>query len=208
VLDSNGNNLYEPGIDAIYAPGVNDPELAADSSLTVFAVSGIPGDRLDGDTGDCRLTATARTGSGDPGTVFEGAGDEGSDAVVGYSGAVDSDTGTYVVSGVTVSITKSAQVADPFGGSEPVPGASITYTLSVEVAGTGAAENLTITDPIPEFTTYTPGTLILDAAGLTDAQDGDRGDVGATTTNTVTVFLGDVPTGGASRTIQFTVTID
>jgi uncharacterized repeat protein (TIGR01451 family) len=208
VLDRNGNSIYEPGVDALYVPGENDPVLAADSSVTVFAVNGIPGDRLDADTGDCRLIAASNTGTGDPGTVFAGAGDEGADAVVGYSGATDSDTGTYIVSGLTVSIAKSAVVTDPFGGSEPVPGATITYTLSVAVTGGGTAENLVITDPIPQYTTYAPGTLVLDAAGLTDTQDGDAGDVGATTSDTVTVLLGDVAAGGAGHTIQFTVTID
>lgn len=207
-LDGNGNGTYDPGLDLAYVPGVNDPVLAADSSVVVFAANDIPGGLLDGDTGDFRLIATSRTGSGAPGTVLDGEGDCGTNAVVGNSGGTDLDDGTYLVSGVVVTLRKTAVVSDPFGGTEPVPGAVIVYTIVVTIGGVGIANDLTITDPVPPHTTYLAGSITLDALALTDAMDADAGNFGATSANTVTVLLGDVPAGVPDMTITFTVTID
>jgi uncharacterized repeat protein (TIGR01451 family) len=207
-LDSNTNGAYDPGVDQQYVLGVNDPVLAADSTTTVFLLNDIPGGLLDGDTGNSELTATSNTGTGVPGTVFAGAGDCGLDAVVGTSGGSDSDIGTYLVSSVVVSVVKSAVVADPFGGTEPVPGAVITYTVVVTVTGTGTAEGVVVTDPIPAHTTYSPGTLTLNGGPLTDTADGDAGDVGDTTPGTVTVSLGDLVAGSPAQTVTFAVVID
>jgi uncharacterized repeat protein (TIGR01451 family) len=208
ILDSNENGLYDNGIDQPYVAGINDPVLAADSSLAVFALNDIPAGLNDGDTGDMQLTATSKTGIGDPGTVIADAGECGNNAVIGGSGGESSDTGRYVKSGVLVALTKSAEVSDPHGGSEPIPGATITYTIEVNVSGSGVANNLDIADPIPANTTYLPGSLTLDSSGLTDELDLDPGDVGGTITGTVTVRLGDVVAGGGIRTITFTVTIN
>jgi uncharacterized repeat protein (TIGR01451 family) len=208
VLDTNGNDTYDVGLDQPYVAGVNDPVLAADSSVVVFALSDIPAGLNDGDTGDFQLAATSNTGSGTPGTVIAGAGECGNNAVVGASGGESADVGTYIKSGVLVAVTKSADIDDPFGGDEPVPGATITYTIQVAVSGSGTANGLDIVDPIPANTTYLAGSLTLDAAGLSDALDLDPGDVGGTTADTVTVMLGDVVAGGGVRTITFTVTID
>jgi uncharacterized repeat protein (TIGR01451 family) len=128
--------------------------------------------------------------------------------MIGASGGRAADTGTYIVSSVMVDIVKTATVLDPYGGSAPVPGAVITYALVVSVSGTGTAEGLVITDPIPANTTYGPGSLTLDGAPLTDEADGDEGDVGATTPGTVTVTLGDVTAPVPARTIAFDVVID
>ncbi len=207
-LDTNGNGVYDPGVDQQYVLGFNDPVLAADSSVTVFAVNDIPTPLADGSEGDHELTATSNTGSGTPGTVITAGGDAGVNAVVGNTGATDDDIGTYKVASVTVTLVKSATVLDPFGGSEPIPGASITYAIQVSVAGSGAAENLVITDPIPLNTTYDPGTLFLGALNLSDPSDADAGDVDDTTAGVVTVFLGNVASGSPTQTISFTVLID
>ncbi|MFH1313720.1 MAG: hypothetical protein ABIJ00_10920, partial [Candidatus Eisenbacteria bacterium] len=118
------------------------------------------------------------------------------------------DVGTYLVSNVVVSVVKSATMADPFGGTEPVPGAVITYTLVVTVSGSGTAESLVLTDPIPTHTTYSSGTLVLNGGPLTDQADADEGDVGMTSPGTVTVSLGDVAAGSPAQTVTFAVVID
>lgn len=208
-LDSNGNGAYDAGTDTLYAPGTNDPILARDGALTIFLLSSIPGaGPVDGDTGNVRLTAASTTGTGAPGTTFAGAGDGGGDAVVGSSGGSALDTGTYVVSGITVNVAKSAAVTDPFGGTEPVPGATIRYTISVTATGAGTAVGVVITDPIPANTTSTAGTLTLNAAGLSDAAGDDAGDVGGTTAGTVTVSLGNMTNATPVQTITFDVTIN
>lgn len=208
-LDANGNGTYDAGTDTLYAAGTNDPTLARDGSLTIFLLSSIPGaGPVDGNTGNVRLTATSMTGTGAPGMTFARAGDGGGDAVVGSSGGSALDTGTYVVSGITVSVTKSAAVTDLFGGTEPIPGATIRYTLSVTATGAGTAVGVVITDPIPANTTSTAGTLTLNAAGLSDAADVDAGDVGGTTAGTVTVSLGDMTNATPAQTITFDMTIN
>jgi len=207
-LDSNANGVYDSGTDAQYVPGINDPVLAADAAATVFVLNNIPGGLTDGDLGDSRLTATSNTGAGAAGTIVVGAGEGGTDAVVGTSEGDDDADGSYIVSAVTVSVVKSVSVADPFGGTEPVPGAVLTYTVTVTVGGTGTALGVVITDPIPADTTYNAGTLTLNAGALTDAADGDTGDVGGTTAGTVTVDLGDLNIASGPQTTTFDVTIN
>ena len=121
VLDSNGNGVYDPGVDVVYSAGSNDPMLAPDASIKVFLLSTIPASATDGQRGATDLSATAVTGSGTPGTSFAGQGTGGSDAVVGATTASGSDRGYYIVSAATVAFVKSATVLDPFGGSKSVP---------------------------------------------------------------------------------------
>ncbi len=208
-LDSNGNGVYDPGTDALYVPGTNDPNLASDGTATIFLLATIPSTGLtDGDKGNVQLTAASKTGTGTPGTVFSGKGDGGVDAVIGTSGGTQTATGTYIVAGVVLSVNKTATVADQFGGTEPIPGATIHYSIAVAVTGSGTAAGVTITDPVPANTTYKPGTLKLDGTALTDAADADAGDVGGTTAGTVTVSLGNLTSASGTRTITFDAQIN
>jgi uncharacterized repeat protein (TIGR01451 family) len=204
-LDTNGSTVYEPGVDPLYVPGVNDPLLAADAALWIFALADIPPALANGDRGDADLSASSLTGVV-PGAIFAGAGDGGGDAVIGAGSA--GALGSYVVADVFVSIAKSAVVSDPGGGSVAGPGSTITYTLVVTTTGTGNVDNLVITDPLPPFTSWVAGSLALNAAGLSDAADADAGDFGGTTPNQVTVALGNVAGGSLPQTITFAVTID
>ena len=208
-LDSNSNDIYEPGIDPAYSPGVNDPDLPADASRTLFILNDIPAGLSNGAGGNSRLEATAVSGgSGIPGFLHANAGDGGIDAVDGSSGGTTDAVGTYVVSDVNVTLIKSATITDPQAGTQPVTGATITYTIFVTVSGSGSAQNLVISDAIPVNTTYSPATLMLDTLGLTDLADGDAGDVSNTTPGYVTVNLGTVAAGSPARAIEFKVTID
>jgi len=207
-LDTSGNGVYDAGVDVLYVPAVNDPILTADASITVFVLNNIPAGVSDGDPGNCRLTATSTTGTGAPGTAFAKAGEEGTDAMVGTSGGSANDIGTCVVSAVEVSVVKEATIADPFGGTDPVTGAVITYSLVVIVTGSGTAEAVVITDAIPADTTYNTGTLTLNSASLTDAADDDAADVGVSTPGVVTVVVGDLNAASPAQTITFDVTIN
>ena len=110
---------------------------------------------------------------------------------------------------IDVSITKSATVISD-GQScnsapcDPVPGATIRYTLQVDVSGTGTAENLLITDNIPANTRYTPSSITLDSSTLTDAPDDDPGSFSG---NLVSVDLGNT-SGPANFVITLDVTIN
>ena len=116
--------------------------------------------------------------------------------------------GEYLVSDVQVSIVKTQSVSDPFGGNEPVPGATITYTIEVSVTGSGTAVGGVVSDVIPTFTSYVPGSLTLDAAALTDAVDADAGELDTTGAPTIIVRLGDITAAGSPRTVRFDVLID
>jgi uncharacterized repeat protein (TIGR01451 family) len=204
VIDTNGNGVYDAGVDTVYTAGSNDPVLAPDTSVKIFVLSTIPGGAIDGQRGQTDLTASAVTGSGTPGTTFAGQGQGGSNAVVGTTTASGRDDGFYIVNAATVAFVKSATVLDPFGGSKSVPGAIITYTLVATVSGSGTLNNLAVADPVPASTTFVPASITSQAAPVTDATDADAGEFAA---NAVTVRFGNVP-GGQTRTVTFKVRIN
>lgn len=204
AYDSNGNNTYDAGVDTVIPVGGSTPSIAADDSLRIFLVTQLSGTPGDGDTANVRLTATAVTGSGAPGTVFAGQGAGGGDAVVGNSTAEDEDEGTLAASIGAVSLVKSATIVDEFGGGEAIPGAIVTYELEATVSGSGSVSGLTITDAIPAGTTYVDDSLELDGASLTDEADADAGEADGTG---ISVDLGALASG-ASRTITFSVTVN
>ena len=212
VLDD-GNGIYEPGVDPDYVPGTNDPVLdgndpAADSIL-VFALNDIPGTAVDDDLGLSQLTADSNTGVGAPGTLLPGAGEGGTDAMIGARGGSDDEIGTYEATTLVVSIAKTSTVNDGQGGNQPFPGATITYQLVVSIAGPDTAQALVIRDPIPTNTTYVAASMVVNGVPQTDADDPptdqsffDSGN------NQVVIGLGDLPGGSPDQTITFQVTID
>ncbi len=206
-FDTNASGDFDVG-DTAYVPGGNDPVLGPDESVTVLVVNGIPGNVANGDTGRSELIATAATGSGAPGTVYAGQGDGGVDAVVGTTSATATVFGEYLVDDVAISVVKAQAVSDPSGGSEPVVGATITYTISVEVLNTGMAAAATVRDPIPTWTTFVPGSITLNGTTISDATDGDAGEYDASATPTVVVRLGDLAQSDGIQTVEFQVTID
>ena len=196
------------GPDIAYNPGVNEPNLAADASVDILIVNDIPGTVVNADIGRSELIASAATGTGVPGTVFAGQGDGGTDAVVGSTGATDTDTGEYLVSDVTLEVIKTQLVTDQFGGTQPIPGATLTYTITVEVTNAGTATASVLSDPIPTFTTFTPGSITLNGGPITDAIDADAGELDTSGAATVVVRLGDLTAADGIQTIVFAVLID
>jgi len=206
-FDTDGSGDFSAG-DTPYNPGTNDPLLAPDASIDILLVNDIPAGLANGLTGLSDLTATAFTGSGNPGDRFPGDGDGGVDAVVGTSGAEDTDTGQYIIGDIQLDVVKSATVLDPFGGTDPVPGAEVTYRIVVTPVGADTATNSVVTDPAPANTTYLPGSITLNGGALTDTADADAGTYAAAPIPEVSVSLGDLTGGSGAQTIEFTVTID
>jgi uncharacterized repeat protein (TIGR01451 family) len=204
AIDVNANGIYDAGIDTALANGATSPLLAADQPLDVLVLVSIPGSAAGNATSKVELAAAAVTGTGAPGTLFAGAGVSGGDAVVGASGAQASAQATLVVNKAVVNLVKSAAIADPFGGTRPVPAAVITYSIVATVTGSGTVTGLSVNDAIPAGTTYQPGTLTLEGAALTDAVDTDAGQGSAAA---IAVALGDVA-AGATRTVTFKVRIN
>lgn len=204
IVIDDGDGVYEPGIDQVLTSGAATPVIPADVSLTVFVIVALPPTATDGQTSQVRLTAAATTGTGAPGTVFAGQGTGGGDAVTGSSGADDSAMDSLIASLAAVTLSKSATIVDAFGGNRPLPGATVTFTLTAAVAGTGQVQNLEIADTIPAGTTYQAGTLKLDGITLTDAADTDGGTGGS---SGVAVTLPTV-SGGTTKVVTFDVKIN
>ena len=205
AIDSNNNGTYEDGVDQILTTPLTTPVLAADARLTVFVLVTVPDSATDGQTSNVALAAQAVTGTGAPGTTFAGAGVDGSDAVVGTTGALATARGALVSAIASVQLVKSVSLRDPFGGTSAVPGATATFTIEANVSGSGSVANLVVTDIIPAGTTYVPGSLALDAGALSDAADADVGT--ASDTDGIRVTIGDAP-AGSRRAVTFKVTID
>jgi len=214
-----GDGLFDALVDTPYTKGFNDPSLDANDpgndSITVFLLNDIPGTALNGETGLSRLTATSAViGAQAPGTVVANGGDGGTiDAMVGTSGGQDAEDGTYIVAAVNVTLTKVATILPHATfGIEPVPGATIQYSITVSVTGSGTAQNLVVTDSIPANTIFVNNSIVLsDGSGttpLSDAADADAGDFDVTLAGAVTVDLGDVAGGAADSTVTFNVLID
>jgi uncharacterized repeat protein (TIGR01451 family) len=204
IYIDNGDGLFDAGTDTLYTPGANDPSVDPDQGVTVFVLATTPGSGADGNRGIVSLVAAAKTGTGDPGDSFAGQGEGGGDAVVGTTGADGQDAGAFVVSAATVTLVKSAVVTNSLNTADPIPGATITYTIVATVAGSGSVSGLAISDDIPADTSYAPGSITLGGSALTDAADADAGDYNGTRIN---VALGTVA-GGQTRTVTFRTTID
>ncbi|MFM9936840.1 MAG: hypothetical protein ACKVOL_11660 [Novosphingobium sp.] len=204
VLDSNNNGVYDAGVDTVLTTGAATPVLAPDTTIKVFVLVTLPAGAADAETSQVRLTASAVTGTGTPGTSFAGKGEGGGDAVVGLTTASDNSLAALIASLANVTLTKSASILDPFGTAKSVPGAVVTYLLAAKVTGSGAVDGLHVIDTIPDGTTYVPGSLKLDTATLTDAADADAGTGAA---SGIDVTLGKV-SGGTTRSVVFAVKIN
>lgn len=206
-FDTDNSNDLSAG-DSVYVPNSNDPVLAADASVRIIVVNDIPAGASDAQRGRSQLTATARTGSGAPGTLFAGQGDGGLDAMAGTTGARAVQVGEYVITGLQLAAVKSQTIVDQFGGSRPVPGARINYQVVVSATGSGIAAGAIFSDAVPANTTYVAGTLRLNSNALSDGADSDAGELVSTPAPQVRITLGDLTQASAPQTIEFAVTIN
>ena len=128
--------------------------------------------------------------------------------MLGSSGGLHAEFGEYVIGGVDVAVTKSVAISDPSGGNEPTVGATLTYTVNVQVTNGGIASGSVFSDPIPQYTTFVAGSIVLNGGSLTDANDIDAGELDTSAAPTVVVRLGDITLADGVQTIEFQVTID
>jgi uncharacterized repeat protein (TIGR01451 family) len=186
--DVNGNGVYDAGTDTLLTDSAGDPDAIPDSGLLaddgtmkiLIAVTVPPG------TADGASDVTTVTGV----SVFDGA-------------KTDTATDTINVAAPNVTVTKSVSPA----GNQP-PGTTLTYTITVTNNGTGAANSVVLTDPIPTNTTYQTGTITYNAAARTDGADADNADYNVTNAGKVTVTVGTLAAGGGTATVTFQVNID
>ena len=126
---------------------------------------------------------------------------------MGTSGADDAVSGEYVVSDIQLAVVKSATVLDPFGGSDPVPGAEITYRIEITPSGSQTATNVVFSDAIPGNTIYSPESITLNGAAMTDEVDTDAAAFTSTPSPLISVNLGDLSDTSGVQAVEFTVTI-
>ena len=210
ILLDNGDGVFD-GDEIAYTFNVNDPVLAPDTPRIVYLVSNIPAALANGNFGDLTLRASAVTAgaTGNPaGTTFGGQGDGGTDAVVGNTTASATATNGYVVSTVTSTLVKSQVVLDPFGGSNAIPGATITYTLTFTLSGTGSITVGQVVDLIPANTTYVANSITLNGVPQTDAADSPGTDNSRFNVNQIEVNLSSPLAAPSTQTVTFQVTIN
>jgi len=214
IYIDDGDGVFEPGVDDIV---YNTPSIAPDASIVIWVVSDIPGSQADGNEAEVQVSALSKTFS-DAGHTNPSAGDSitggdsGTAAVYGTAAANADDNAIFIISAITVTIDKVVSaVRDNLGGSgtQPVPGADVDYTLTVTVIGTGIANTVVVSDPLPSELNLKDGingTITVNAVSMTAASDGDDASYDANT-NTITVDLGNITAGATATTVQFTTTI-
>lgn len=221
-LDAIGNGnegSFNVASDTLLNTGIT-PTLSPDESITLWIVTNIPTGLVDADRADVQVSVTSETfnnasnTSPTSGDVVLNGGDNSTHAVYGVTTPF-TDTATFIVSAVGLTITKAiSAIRDNLGqsGAQPVPGAEVDYVLTVNISGTGTANSVIITDPLPSqllLKDTTGGIITVDSVQMT-ANTADSDDASYDqATNTITVNLGDVVVNGsnATSTIQFTAVI-
>ncbi len=211
--DGDGN--FDPNVDAVY-DNSSPSAIAPDTSITIWVTSNIPDSLANNNSADVQVSALSKTFSDDgqanpnAGDVVTGGGDSTTDAVYGTGAANADDTATFVVSAIQVIIAKViSSINDQLGGSQPVPGAEVGYSLTVTVTGTGDATNVTASDPLPvelALKAGIAGTITVNGVDLTAVSGDDNASYDANT-RTITVELGTITAGSADSVITFTTVI-
>ena len=143
------------------------------------------------------------------GIIPAGTADEATDATTftatsqGDEGETDTATADATCTAPIVSLTKSVSPT----GNQP-PGSTLTYTVTVTNAGTGAAKNVVVTDAIPDNTSYVDNSMKTDTVTADDDDDADG--AAYTGTSVIWTFSTMDADGGTndSHTLEFKVTID
>lgn len=174
-VDSNANSVYEAGTDtASYVD-----ELAADASVTVFAVCNVPANLINGSDAVVSMTATAREGStpsalGSALAATVGAGSPSVVDVVFADAAGSDDAGrdakhsardAFEISTAVLTVSKTqALLCDPVNGTTNpmhIPGAIVRWTVTVSnsAAATASATLSQLSDVVAASTTFDPNLV-------------------------------------------------
>jgi uncharacterized repeat protein (TIGR01451 family) len=221
-VDTNTNGAYDPGTDAeiTYLD-----QVPADHSRTVFVVADIPLGRATSDVAAVRLTATASeaTASGSLGatvtqttgantsevdTVFADGNTNGNVARDGMHFADDD----YIIHAAALTAVKTSRViSDPFNGTtnpKMIPGAVVEYCIAVaNASGSATATGITISDAVPEQTTFDPAFGIRLNGSMTGSTCNLGPAGGSYADGIVSGTLADI-IGGDAKTLVFRVSVN
>ena len=185
-VDSNGNGVYDPGIDTMSYVD----ELAPDASATVFVVGDVP-NQANADRAFVGLDVTVAAGGGagtqgsalvptdlnvadQANTVDVVFADDDNDGALGYDTARNGQGWAYAayqvgVHAVNLSVVKTSSViSDGVSTINPkaLPGAVVQYCLTVSNSTlTTPANGVTLSDVIPANTRYVPGSITVGGIG-------------------------------------------
>jgi len=184
------------------------------------------GDGTDGNDGDYLLTDTDGDGKIDVGTLNQNAPRAVLATATIAAGSADQSQDTLTVTGtssldsnfhdsliftstVTAPVLAVTKTVSP-EGNQP-PGTVLTYTVTATNNGTGTGTSIIISDMIPQYTTYVPGSIktgstTANLVARTDALDGDGAHFDAGVNAVVTTGSALGATG--TLVLQFKVTID
>jgi len=230
------NIYYSADGGANWHPYTTQIEIAADHNISVRVASDIPSSVSNGDVMNIKLTATAVKSDGSTETDTGGAGgvdrpdvmdtvraeddrttDQGDESNTNYN-ATTIRFGGYIVTTAVLDATKTSCVIwDPVNvGTNPkrIPGAVVRYAIDVNNTGSADATDVTLTDNVPNHTTYGVGTsgltqvarIVTEACNCTNPGssngDGINESGGTITANYNTV------THGTHECAYFDVTVD
>ena len=200
VVDTNGNGIYEPGVDAapVAYNGTNTPDLAPDATLFVIVQGDIGAGQTDGETSQIALIAdtldagTTNPTVADPDAVNALTG--GAENVLADAAGTDdvanqgdhSAQGTFLVASADVAATKTVTVfsqdgsdcanlgaTPPSGEQYAIPGACVEYRISATNSGTVDATAVAVNDQLPINLTYVGSQVNVFTGGtLTDPAAG------------------------------------
>lgn len=215
-----GDGVLNTALDTLY-DNSNPPALAPDASLVLWVTADIPGSLSDADLANLNVSAVSRTfvadGQSNPGAgaVVNGGGSSGgvtTDAV--NAEAITSVTSSFVVTDIDVAISKAISATrDNLGGgagNQAVPGAEVDYILTVTVTGTGTANDVAVSDDLPDQLQLKDGISgVISVGGVNKTASSADSDGASYDANTglISVDLGDIDAGDPSIDIEFTTVI-
>jgi len=161
--DAAGNTF--DGTETQYTAG-SAINFSEDQSYVVYIVSDIPASPTNGQSATITLDVISQTvgaSTASIGDILNGQGTGGTDAVVAINQGRDSDNSAYNVNQVSVDIDKTisgvtAMVGGQAVNGQYIPGATVTYLITVTVTG-GTADNLSIIDTVPTDMTYVANSI-------------------------------------------------
>jgi len=190
-VDSNGNGVYNSGVDV--ATFID--ELQPDSSVVVFVVADIDLSVANADVASYDLIAQAAVGGS--------GGSQGADVLTDDSASVDnpatvqtvfadgagsadaandgrhSSKDCYKASSADLAVSKTADVsADPVNGAsnpKAIPGATVDYNINVANSGAVSATNVVIVDAVPASTAFLVGSTASTPLGASIQYSDDGG---------------------------------
>ena len=196
VRDTNGNGIYDPGVDLNITGALH---MGADANATLFIVGDIPASTAPGDQSHdglrAQIDANASIGADRQNAV---------DTVIRRK--TDTDAGVWIVRDYWLVARKSLTLHSRDHAAHT--GTRITYTIECFIDGNATGRTITgvtVRDTVPVGTRYVPGSLRLNNTTLTDAVDGDAGQYDANASR-VEVRMGTL-SGTTHTKVRFDVEV-